>query len=197
MFVIAWANISASSKAGIGRLIEKVYALEELYKETNTPCPGSPHPPFATITHSLLAESQTAILAAQKARSYYNLGLAPLGNLCSFLDAQGLLAFLIPFGKEKNAISGLFFSHTKLGQIIALTVLARHLGYSYSCSQDSNSFISLEKRNPRIFIELAYRAIEEEKLSLRRVAEMLGISDIELEARLYVEARKEVEEILS
>jgi hypothetical protein len=76
-------------------------------------------------------------------------------------------------------------------------VLARHLGYSYSYSQDSNSFISLEKRHPRIFIELAYRAIEEEKLSLRRVAEMLGISDIELEDRLYVEARKEVEEILS
>ena len=47
------------------------------------------------------------------------------------------------------------------------------------------SLIALEEMLPRIFIELGFRAVEQSKLSLRRVAEMLGISDIELEERLY------------
>lgn len=42
-----------------------------------------------------------------------------------------------------------------------------------------------EKRLPRIFIELGYRAIAKNILCLRRVAEMLRISDLELEDRLY------------
>ncbi|MBD2182792.1 helix-turn-helix domain-containing protein [Planktothrix sp. FACHB-1355] len=291
-------TISASGKAGIGRLIEKVYALEELYKQTDTPFPELPHPPFASLTDSLLKEDGTAVLAAQRARSHYNLGIAPLGDLKSFLQAQGLLVFAIPFGKEENAISGLFFLHPQLGQIIAINqdnadtcrsfilaqglayslylhdrsatvyrqgdknysqifaerfacyfmipsealqerlhalkvkvvshpievvhlsryfgvsyetmlyrleqenkitgsqvnlknvqaaVLARHLGYSPSHYELQQRFPSIEERLPRIFIELAYRAVEEDKLSLRRVAEMLGISDIELEERLYFE----------
>lgn len=44
--------------------------------------------------------------------------------------------------------------------------------------------IALEEMLPRTFIELGFRAVEQSKLSLRRVAEMLGISDIELEERL-------------
>jgi hypothetical protein len=44
-----------------------------------------------------------------------------------------------------------------------------------------------EERLPRIFVELSYRALTQEILSLRRVAEILGISDLELEDRLYGE----------
>lgn len=292
------ANISASSKVGIGRLIEKVDALLELYKQTDTPFPELPHPPFAPFSDRVLKEDGTAILAAQRARSHYNLGIAPLGDLQSFLQAQGLLIFAIPFGQEENAISGLFFLHPQLGQIIAINqdnadtcrsfsltqgvayslflherraivyrqgertssqifaekfacyflipsealqerllslkvrvvthpievvhlsryfgvsyetmlyrleqenkivgyqdnfqnvqaaVLARQLGYSPVHYELQQRFHSIEERFPRIFIELAYRAVEEDKLSLRTVAEMLGISDIELEDRLYFE----------
>lgn len=298
-------TISASSKAGIGRLTEKVYALEELYKETDTPFPVPPHPHFAPLAAHLLKESQTAVLAAQKARSYYNLGIAPLVDLQSFLEAQGLIVFIIPFGKEENAISGLYFTHPKLGEIIALNqakadnfrsftlaqglayslyqhdrpaivyrqgdntplqtfaekfalnflipsealqerlyslrvkvvshpeevvhlsryfgvsyetmlcrleqenriagpqkdfksvqsaTLARHLGYSPSPHEFGERFLSLEERLPRIFIELAYRVVEEEKRSLRHIAEMLGISDIELEERLSFKETDESEE---
>lgn len=298
-------TISTSSKAGIGRLIDKIYALEKLYRETDTPFPEPLHPPFAPLDNSRLKDGQTALFAAQKARSHYNLGMAPLSNLQSFLEAQGLLVFTIPFGKEENAIAGLFFLHPKLGHVIALNqdkantcrsfrlaqglayslyhhdrpaiiychgdntplqifadkfasyflipsealqerlqslkvkavsfpaevvhlsryfgvsydtmlyrleqenriansqedfnnvqpaVLERHLGYSPSPDQFGKRFLSIEERLPRIFIELAYRAVEEDKLSLRRVAEMLGISDIELEERLYVEDTEEFQE---
>jgi transcriptional regulator with XRE-family HTH domain/Zn-dependent peptidase ImmA (M78 family)/predicted RNase H-like HicB family nuclease len=298
-------TISTSSKAGIGRLIEKVYALETLYRETDTPFPEPKHPPFAPLDNSRLKDAQTALLAAQKARSHYNLGMAPLSNLQNFLEAQGVLVFTIPFGKEENAIAGLFFPHPNLGHIIALNqdkantwrsfrlaqgfayslyqhdrpaiiyrhgdntplqafsdkfasyflipsealqerlpslkvktvshpaevvhlsryfgvsydmmlyrleqenrlansqdnfknvqpaVLERHLGYSPSPDQFGKRFLSIEERLPRIFIELAYRAVEEDKLSLRRVAEMLGISDIELEERLYFEETEEFQQ---
>lgn len=75
-------------------------------------------------------------------------------------------------------------------------VLERHLGYTPSTDQFGKRFLSIEERLPRIFIELAYRAVEEDKLSLRRVAEMLGISDIELEERLYFEDTEEFQEEL-
>jgi len=287
-------TISASSKAGIARLIEKIYALEELYTQTDTPFPGVSHPPFAPLANRLLLETETAVLAAQKARYHYNLGMAPLINLRSFLEAQGLMIFILTFGKEQNAISGLFLSHPKLGNIIAINQtqtdirlsfslahglahclyqhdqsailchhgdtnplecfaekfvayflipsaalqerlhslgvkrvrhpaevvhlahyfgvsykemlvrldwehqlassqedfkqiqpahLSRNLGYS-SSFESGGRFLPLEKRLPRIFLELAYRAVLADKLSLRRVAEMLGISDIELEDRL-------------
>ncbi|HAJ62583.1 MAG TPA: hypothetical protein DCP31_27840, partial [Cyanobacteria bacterium UBA8543] len=41
-----------------------------------------------------------------------------------------------------------------------------------------------EERLPRIFLELVNRALQQEKISLRRAAEMLCISDIEMEERL-------------
>ncbi|EDX71587.1 conserved domain protein [Coleofasciculus chthonoplastes PCC 7420] len=255
----------------------------------------------------LLLETETAVLAAQKARYHYNLGMAPLVNLRSFLEAQGLMIFIIPFGKEQNAISGLFLSHPKLGNIIAINQaqtdsrlsfslahglahrlyqydqpailchhgvtnplecfaerfaayflipsaalqerlhslgvkrvrhpaevvhlahyfgvsyeemlvrldlehqlagsqedfkriqparLSRNLGYSSSFEESGEGFLPVEKRLPRIFLELAYRAVLADKLSRRRVAEMLGISDIELEDRLCTNEQT-LEEIAS
>ncbi len=287
-------KISTSGKVGIGQLIEEIFTLEELYTETETPFPGFPHPPFAPLTESQLHDVEAGIWAAQKARSHYNLGIAPLIDVSRFLEALGLMVFRIPFGKEQDVISGVFFLHPKLGTIVALNlqqevsrhpltltyglayslflhdrpgIILRHggstplenfaetfaayflipptalqerlqalgvkviknpatvvnLAYYFGVSYDEmlyrlqlekrlvnfqNDFenvkplllarclgfpsddrfrerdIALEEMLPRIFIELGFRAVEQSKLSLRRVAEMLGISDIELEERL-------------
>jgi transcriptional regulator with XRE-family HTH domain/Zn-dependent peptidase ImmA (M78 family) len=298
-------NITASGKAGVGRLIQKLNALEELYNETETPFPGYPYSPFAPIADRQLPEPQTAVWAANKARSHYNLGSAPLLDLRSFLAAQKYQIFMLPFGQEKDAIRGLFLIHPKLGAILALNeyqpwseqnfnlahlfahslyqhdrpvifcrpedrsplekfadkfalhflipsealqerlqvlevkaiaqatevvhlsryfgvtyqtmldrldderrlavvledlkkvlplVLARSLGYAPNMSIKPR-YLEIEDRLPRIFIELAYRAVQEDRLSLRYVAEMLGISDIELEDRLNFEAVEENETV--
>ena len=62
--------------------------------------------------------------------------------------------------------------------------LGRSLGYSNHESERGDQFLTVEQRFPRIFIELTYRAIAQNKISVRRAAGMLGISDIELEERL-------------
>jgi len=74
--------------------------------------------------------------------------------------------------------------------------LSRNLGYSSFFEESGEGFLPVEKRLPRIFLELAYRAVLADKLSLRRVAEMLGISDIELEDRLFM-TEQTLEEIAS
>jgi hypothetical protein len=45
-----------------------------------------------------------------------------------------------------------------------------------------------EERLPRAFLTLAYRGLRDDQVSTRRIAEMLGISDIELEERLNPES---------
>lgn len=295
-------TISVTSKAGIGRLIERVSNLEELYSLMAIPFPGPPHPPFAPIPDDRLSERQTAIASAQKARSHYNLGSAPLLDLRRFLEERNYHIFMLPFGEEPNALEGLFFIHPNLGAIAAVNedcaegdraltlahllahslyqgdrpailcrkhdtssletfancfasyflippealterlqahrlnlvtepaavfhlahyfgvsyqtllerlhqerclgssleqfqnvhpiLLARMLGYSLPSHQGIQQFIQIEDRLPRIFIELAYRAVESEELSIGRAAELLGISEFELEDRLYFETPEE------
>lgn len=301
---LRWGSetISVTSKAGIGRLIERVSNLEELYSLMAIPFPGPPHPPFAPIPDDRLSERQTAIASAQKARSHYNLGSAPLLDLRRFLEERNYHIFMIPFGEESNALEGLFFVHPNLGAIAALNedcsegdraltlahlfahslyqrdrpailcrkndtssletfancfasyfmippdaladrlqahhlnlvtepaevfhlahyfgvsyqtmlerlhqerclgssleqfpkvypiLLARMLGYSLPSHQGIQQFIQIEDRLPRIFIELAYRAVESEELSIGRAAELLGISEFELEDRLYFQTPEE------
>lgn len=69
--------------------------------------------------------------------------------------------------------------------------LAQALGYTISPYEFGTRPLPVEEGLPRVFLELAYRAVREKKLSLRRVAEMLGISNLELDERLHPE---EVEE---
>lgn len=289
---LASEKLSPSSKIGISRLVKKISTLEKLYQLTETPFSNYIKSPFAPLTDSSYKETDTAIWAAEKARSYYDIGIAPLVNLDSFLEAKGYLIFTLPFGQEENALTGLFLHHPNLGQVIAINqnlsdfdrsfalahefahsfyqydhaailcshqdnhaiesfanqfthhflipskalqqheadlvktpeevvhlayyfgvsyeimlarlqqenklatspkdfqeinplVFARYLGYKTSTYEVEKQFIPLEKRLPRIFLELTYRAIQEDKISLRQAAEMLGISDLELEDKLY------------
>lgn len=73
--------------------------------------------------------------------------------------------------------------------------LAQTLGYRVSSYEYGARPWPLEERLPRRFVELAYRAVEQGQLSLRRVAEMLGISDLELEERLSPEGAGSEEEV--
>jgi len=72
--------------------------------------------------------------------------------------------------------------------------LAKSLGYSPLPYEFGVRPLQPEERLPRIFLELSYKALNEKLLSLRRVAEVLGISDIELEDRLYGEVIEDSEE---
>ena len=55
--------------------------------------------------------------------------------------------------------------------------------------------LPIEERYPRAFLELAYKAVRERALSLRRVAEILGISNLELEEILNPEVVEELVEV--
>lgn len=66
--------------------------------------------------------------------------------------------------------------------------LARKLGYAPSIYEYRDLRWPLEDRLPKRYIELAYRAWQDGRISRRRAAEVLGISDIELEERVEEEA---------
>ena len=298
-------TLSAAGKAGVAKLVQRIHDLEHLYAITGLPFPGKPHPPFPSLPKEGYADYKVAEFA-QKARRYYNLGIAPLLNVKLFLDAQGYQVFGIPFGKEEPVLSGLFFLHPQLGLILVknedqsytrepftlchemahslfhwdrpailcrdseraelvedfanrfasyflipreglqerldvigiktakqpeeVIHIARYFGVSYDTTLDSLDMerklgvprdslkskpIALaktlgykpslyefgarplppEKRLPRIFLELGYRAISSKLLSLRRVAEMMGISELELEERLGGEEIEEMEDV--
>jgi Zn-dependent peptidase ImmA (M78 family)/transcriptional regulator with XRE-family HTH domain len=299
-------RLSTAGKTGLTKLVQRVHDLKHLYQLTETPFPGKPHPPFPTLRKESYADYEVAEFS-QKARRYYNLGIAPLHDIKGFLDAQGYQVFAIPLGRDEADLSGLFFLHPDLGSIIvfnldqaytrspftlthemahslfhwdrpailcrdteradlledfanrfasyflipqeglqerleameirsvkqpeevvhiaryfgvsfAATVhrlesdrklgvprevfkgvkpvaLAKNLGYKPLPYEFGDCQLPLEERLPRIFLELSYRAIEKGILSLRRVAEMLGVSDLELEDRLYGEEAEASQEV--
>lgn len=302
-------TLSADGKAGISKLIQHIHDLEALYELTGNPFPGRPHNPFPALNKLEFSDYEIAEYA-QKVRRYYNLGIAPLLNVKRFLDAQGYQVFSVPLGQDGDALSGLFFTHPKLGAVIVFNEMqaytrfpftmsheaahslfhwdrpailcrkdagesdlledfadrfasyflipqeglqerleamevktvkhpeevihiARYFGVSYKAtvhrlerdrklgaSKDvfkgvqpvrlakSLGYRPLqyefgerplppEERLPRIFLELSYFALEDKSLSLRRVAEMLDVSDFELEDRLYGDLSEEeaVEEV--
>lgn len=63
--------------------------------------------------------------------------------------------------------------------------VAQTLGYFPTPFEFGVRPLPPELRLPRSYIDLALRALETGQLSLRRVARLLGVSDIELEERLY------------
>jgi Zn-dependent peptidase ImmA (M78 family)/transcriptional regulator with XRE-family HTH domain len=73
--------------------------------------------------------------------------------------------------------------------------LAKALGYSPLRYEFSVGPLPPEERLPRVFLELAYRAVQQKQISLRRAAELLNISDIEIEERLYSDEAEGIEQI--
>ncbi|KYC34753.1 hypothetical protein WA1_49385 [Scytonema hofmannii PCC 7110] len=71
--------------------------------------------------------------------------------------------------------------------------LAKTLGYRPHRAEFGVRPWPLEERLPRIFLELVNRALQQKKISLRCAAEMLGISDIEMEERFYFTEGEEVD----
>lgn len=303
-------SLSPDGKAGISKLIQQIYQLEELYQVTGTQFPVSTesplHHPFAALRESKLSDYEVAEYA-RKVRRHFNLGVAPMLNVKNFLDAKGYQIFAVPLGQDEGSLSGLFFSHPKLGAIIVFNemqaytrfpftlsheiahsffhwdrsavlcrienretdpqedfadrfasyflipqeglqelldimniktvkhpeevvhisryfglsyratiyrleadrklgvskevfkgvkpvALAKSLGYSPLPYEFGVRPLPPEERLPRIFLKLSYKALNEKLFSLRRVAEILGISDIELEDRLYGESVEDSEE---
>ena len=298
-------DLSSQGKQGVSLLVQKVRALEELYRVTETQPPGIPHHPFAPLPEKDFANYEVEEYA-EKVRDHFALGMAPVPDMRSFLEAQGYQVFTVPFGEANEDVSGMFFEHPNLGPIVVVNEskaytrrpytmahelchgsyhydrpailcrvyderpleafaerfatyflvprkalherlrqypngkvsraeevvsLARYFGVSYSAMsrrliEEKRLAVTLpsykevkpvklaqslgyepsryefgvrplppEQRLPRSFIELAYRALGEKKLSLRRIAEMLGISDLELEERLEaLESQEEPEE---
>lgn len=62
--------------------------------------------------------------------------------------------------------------------------LARTLGYPISPAELGRRPLPPERRVPRMFLELVHRAIENDRISVQRGAELLRISDIEMEELL-------------
>jgi Zn-dependent peptidase ImmA (M78 family)/transcriptional regulator with XRE-family HTH domain len=297
-------GLSPESRAGISRLIEKVHALEELYRRTGVSFPTPAHPPFGPLAEAMFSHDEVA-LWADKARRHFDLGVAPLADLSRFLETQGYQVFTISFGEGEGHLSGLFFLHPDLGPIVAVNedqaytrrpftlahefahglyhydrlailcrtrdprpmelfadrfaahflvptealrerlrdlrlqtvrrpedvvhlarffgvsyqsmlqrleserllarprdafvtrpvTLAHALGYAVSPYEFGTRPLPVEERLPRVFLELAYQAVSEKKLSLRRVAEMLGVSNLELDERLNPQMVEEPVEV--
>lgn len=63
--------------------------------------------------------------------------------------------------------------------------LAQQLGYTPSRFEMGARPLPIERSLPRVFLELTYRGVHNRQLSMAYGAELLGISDIELEERLH------------
>ena len=100
--------------------------------------------------------------------------------------------FAISYGAMERRLSAARLLAGEVGSFEAKPIaLARSLGYAPAPYEFGTRPLPPEERFPRIFLELAQRCVRDRTLSSRRVAEMLGISDIEIEERL---ALSEVEE---
>ncbi len=287
-------DLSHEGRLGVSRLIEKVHCLEELYTRTETPILDT-HSPFATLPDRHLTPD-VVIERADEARRHFDVGLAPLADLRSFLEAEGYKIFTLPLGKGPQDLSGLYFQHPVLGPIICTNedqaysrrpftmahefahalfhydrpavlcrsdenlpieqfandfasyfliptsalfqwlrdmgisevtraeevvhaaryfgvsfgamrrrlvdeerlaanadlfsddvrpiTIARRLGYWPLPYEFGERPLPAEERLPRVYLELADRAVVERRISVRRAAEMLGITDIEMDERI-------------
>jgi Zn-dependent peptidase ImmA (M78 family)/transcriptional regulator with XRE-family HTH domain len=93
------------------------------------------------------------------------------------------------FGVSYNAMRRRLRDENRLdaggdGSDVRPVALARILGYHPSRFEFGQRPLPPEERLPRTFLELAREAIQEQRLSAQRVAEMLGISEYELADRL-------------
>lgn len=288
-------DLSAHAKAGVGTLIERVRALEELFERTGTPFPGLSHPPFAPLPAAPFSEYEIRE-HADRVRHHFALGHAPMHDMKGFLETHGYLVFTVPLGQGRDVISGLYFQHPRLGKVAVISedqaytrwpftlahefahglyhydrpailcrrhdehpveqfanafagyflvptealheqlrnlgtktvgsaedavklgryfgisframchrleserrlnldpqvlnatrpvTLAKSLGFQTTPYEFGARPLPIEERFPRVFLQLGYQAIRDEVLSARRVADLLGVSHLELEERLH------------
>lgn len=70
--------------------------------------------------------------------------------------------------------------------------MAKALGFRTNEYEFGVRPLPIEERFPHVFLRLAYDAVRDGRISLRRAAEMLDVSHLELEDRLHPEASTEV-----
>lgn len=157
----------------------------------------------------LCRDSERADLVEDFANRFASYFLIPREGLQERLDVLGIKTVKQPeevihiaryFGISYDATLHSLDMERKLGvprdalktKPIAL---AKTLGYKPSPYEFGARPLPPEERLPRIFLELGYRAIDNGLLSLRRVAEMMGISDLELEERLGDGEVEEMEDV--
>jgi Zn-dependent peptidase ImmA (M78 family)/DNA-binding XRE family transcriptional regulator len=157
----------------------------------------------------LCRDSERADLVEDFANRFASYFLIPREGLQERLDVLGIKTVKQPkevihiaryFGVSYDATLHSLDMERKLGvprdslktKPIAL---AKTLGYKPSPFEFGVRPLPPEERLPRIFLELGYRAIDSGLLSLRRVAEMMGISDLELEERLGDGEVEEMEDV--
>jgi transcriptional regulator with XRE-family HTH domain/Zn-dependent peptidase ImmA (M78 family) len=160
----------------------------------------------AVLCRSELSESDPQEEFADRFSSYF---LIPQQGLQDIMDRLGIKTVKQPaevvhiaryFGTSYRAAIHRLERDRKLGvskeefKGVRPVALAKSLGYKPLPYEFGDRPLPLEERLPRIFVELSYRLIQDGLLSLRRVAEILEISDIELEENLYGESIEEIEE---
>jgi Zn-dependent peptidase ImmA (M78 family)/transcriptional regulator with XRE-family HTH domain len=111
--------LSPDGKIGVGRLIERVRALEVLFEKAGVEPPRPPRSPFAALPDREYGLDEVAEWAEQ-ARRHFDLGIAPLTDVRTFLEKLGYRIFTVSLGGSKDDISGLFFIHPTLGPVIGV-----------------------------------------------------------------------------
>lgn len=96
------------------------------------------------------------------------------------------------FGISYKAMKSRLKSEGRLGpavdtQEVKPLALAWKLGYRPSPEEFGARPLPVEDRVPRRFLELARRAVDDDRISLGRAADMLGVSGLELEERFYTD----------
>lgn len=142
-------TLSPDGKAGISRLIQQIYQLEELYEVTGNHFPVSPesplHHPFPALGESRISDYEVAEYA-RKVRRYFNLGVAPMLNVKNFLDTKGYQVFAVPLGQDESSLSGLFFVHPKLGKIVVFNEMQAYTRFPFTLSHEiAHSFFHWDR----------------------------------------------------
>lgn len=113
------AKLSPDVRDGIRRLITAIRDLALLHEKTGIKPTERPHQPFPALSGTVVP-LQDVSTWADKTRRHFDLGMAPLVDLRSFLESQGFNVFAVPLGRGSDQLSGLMFRHPELGTIVAV-----------------------------------------------------------------------------
>lgn len=118
-------DLPVAGRKGVGQLIDYMHRLEELYERLDLDFPGRLHPPFPPLPERDMSPEDIETYA-ERVRRHFDLGTAPLLDVKDFMETQGFLVFGVPFGEETEGgseaepLSGLFFTHSRLGPVVTV-----------------------------------------------------------------------------